>query len=148
MPTWTEVQSEVSRIQFDGFQAYDLVRLKYVADLHQHTGRNVIAYYSGFLSKPDAQADINDKNGVTATQLCRPQSLRERRLKTRLNATPIASRESANNTHFVLLAGDHVSPKDRWRVQPGADPIEKHVVRCSHSGGSLTGDQAQHDIWP
>lgn len=33
--------------------------------LHEHLNRNVIAYYSGFLSKPDISSDINDedKNG-------------------------------------------------------------------------------------
>lgn len=44
----------------------DVVRREYLSKLHAHTGRNVIAYYSGFLSKPGVgQQEINDedKNG-------------------------------------------------------------------------------------
>jgi len=47
-------------------QALDVVRRKYLSELRGYTGRNVIAYYSGWLSKPGvAQTDINDedKNG-------------------------------------------------------------------------------------
>lgn len=46
--------------------ALDAVRRKYLAALHDLTGRNVIAYYSGFLSKPPMPGlDITDedKNG-------------------------------------------------------------------------------------
>ncbi len=46
--------------------AVDTVRRKYLAQLHAKTQRNVIAYYSGFLSKSEHLAlDINDedKNG-------------------------------------------------------------------------------------
>jgi membrane-bound ClpP family serine protease len=44
----------------------DEIRRMYLQALHKNTGRNVIAYYSGFLSKPGlGQMDINDedKNG-------------------------------------------------------------------------------------
>ena len=47
-------------------QALDIVRRKYMVELRNYTGRNVIAYYSGWLSKPGIfQSDINDedKNG-------------------------------------------------------------------------------------
>jgi ClpP class serine protease len=69
MPNWTEVYRE---IQQTGAQyavlsqdALGIVRRKYLANLHQHTGRNVIAYYSGFLSKPQIMSGIQDedKNG-------------------------------------------------------------------------------------
>ncbi|MBI4337385.1 MAG: ATP-dependent Clp protease proteolytic subunit [Chloroflexi bacterium] len=46
--------------------AVDVVRRRYLKQLFEYTGRNVIAYYSGFLSKPGIlQEDINDedKNG-------------------------------------------------------------------------------------
>ncbi|MBM2825075.1 MAG: Serine protease [Dehalococcoidales bacterium] len=46
--------------------AVDIVRRKYLKLLFEYTERNVIAYYSGFLSKPGVlQADISDedKNG-------------------------------------------------------------------------------------
>ena len=63
MPNWGEVLSEINNVK--GFhaaasqQAVDTVRRKYLQSLHQHTGRNVIAYYSGFLSKPDIPSEIN-----------------------------------------------------------------------------------------
>lgn len=70
MPNWGDVLAEVGKEQQDGQgkarKAADAVRHKYLALLHEKTGRNVIAYYSGFLSKPGiAQQDINDedKNG-------------------------------------------------------------------------------------
>jgi ClpP class serine protease len=51
--------------QIAGITAVDIIRRKYLAELHSHTHRNIIAYYSGFLSKPKIQSDINDedKNG-------------------------------------------------------------------------------------
>lgn len=70
MPNWGEVLTHISGIQAQGQNAQrtaiDVVRREYLAQLHQKTKRNVIAYYSGFLSKPGiAQQDINDedKNG-------------------------------------------------------------------------------------
>lgn len=43
----------------------DIVRREWLTKLHEHTGRNVIAYYGGFLSKPDIPSflDDEDKNG-------------------------------------------------------------------------------------
>jgi membrane-bound ClpP family serine protease len=39
------------------------VRRKYIKRLHDHTGRNVIAYYSGFLSKPQVLGlEVNDED--------------------------------------------------------------------------------------
>ncbi|MFO1488337.1 MAG: ATP-dependent Clp protease proteolytic subunit [Verrucomicrobiota bacterium] len=49
---------------------YDIIRRKYLAKLHQTTGRNVIAYYSGWLQKPgNPFLSINDadKNGFMTT---------------------------------------------------------------------------------
>ena len=45
------------------------IRKKYLTQLHHKTGRNIIAYYSGFLSKPNVRSDINDedKNGFMMT---------------------------------------------------------------------------------
>lgn len=45
---------------------FDIVRRKYLAKLNQHTSRNIICYYSGFLSKPKIEGiEVNDddKNG-------------------------------------------------------------------------------------
>lgn len=67
MPNWGQVLQEMQALSRDhGAIAIDLVRRKYLSKLHQHTGRNVIAYYSGFLSKPSVWGmEINDedKNG-------------------------------------------------------------------------------------
>ena len=69
MPNWNDVLKELQNHQAQygsiAAQAFDHVRRGYLQQLHKHTGRNVIAYYSGFLSKHVSQADINDedKNG-------------------------------------------------------------------------------------
>ncbi len=77
MPDWGDVLKEVQttiaqyQMQAQAFgaaahQALDSVRRKYLAELRAYTGRNVITYYSGWLSKPGiSQSDINDedKNG-------------------------------------------------------------------------------------
>jgi len=77
MPDWNDVFREITDFQIQhqkiallnqqiSKQSVDYVRRKYLKELHKHTGRNLIAYYSGFLSKPRAeQLEINDedKNG-------------------------------------------------------------------------------------
>jgi len=67
MPNWGQVLQEMQGLsKTHGPLAIDLVRRKYLSQLNQHTGRNVIAYYSGFLSKPSVWGmEINDedKNG-------------------------------------------------------------------------------------
>lgn len=77
MPNWGDVVQEIANLQaYHQNQAaahqalartaVDTTRRKYLKELHQHTGRNIIAYYSGFLSKPTADnLEINDedKNG-------------------------------------------------------------------------------------
>ncbi len=66
MADWTGILNElqVSGGDFDG------VRRKYLTLLNEHTGRNVIIYYSGWLQKPGPHAlGINDfdKNAFMAT---------------------------------------------------------------------------------
>lgn len=67
MPNWTSVLKEISRYQaLPPESAFDTVRRKYLKKLHLHTGRNVIAYYSGFLSKSKIEGisiTDEDKNG-------------------------------------------------------------------------------------
>lgn len=70
MPNWNEVQQQIAQIQAQaqaqGQNAQNIVRSHFLQLLHQKTGRNIIAYYSGFLSKPGiAGMEINDedKNG-------------------------------------------------------------------------------------
>lgn len=67
MPNWNDVLQEIEQRRQNGEPAaLDVVRREYLRKLYEHSGRNVIAYYSGFLSKPGiAQLEINDedKNG-------------------------------------------------------------------------------------
>jgi Serine dehydrogenase proteinase len=70
MPNWLQVFGEITQHAAvhnnESRAAVDRVRQKYLKELHSARRRNVIAYYSGFLSKPDApSSDINDedKNG-------------------------------------------------------------------------------------
>jgi len=63
MPTWDELLKEHQSYG----STYDIIRRKYLAKLQKVTGRNIIAYYSSFLQKPELvlQSSINDndKNG-------------------------------------------------------------------------------------
>lgn len=67
MPNWNSVLREISVYQAEHNEsAFDTIRRKYLRKLAAHTKRNVIAYYSGFLSKPRIEGiEINDedKNG-------------------------------------------------------------------------------------
>jgi membrane-bound ClpP family serine protease len=74
MPNWHEVFSEIQMAQAQGqaqvMTAQNTVRHRYLQALHARTGRNVIAYYSGWLSKGSVSlSDINDedKNGFMTT---------------------------------------------------------------------------------
>ncbi len=64
MPNWGEVLAEIQGTSIDN--PLDLTRRKYLNIMHRYTGRNVIAYYSGFLQKPsqDTAIDDNDKNAL------------------------------------------------------------------------------------
>lgn len=77
MPNWSDILQEIQTVQLNGQKevaaqqqkiqnAINVVRHGYLKKLHERTGRNVIAYYSGFLSKPGIYgSEINDedKNG-------------------------------------------------------------------------------------
>jgi hypothetical protein len=69
MANWSEVLQQIQALQLKGQQlqasANDIVRHQYLNALHQKTGRNIITYYSGFLSKAVGGTEINDedKNG-------------------------------------------------------------------------------------
>lgn len=64
MPNWGEVLTEIQGTFIDN--PLDLIRHKYLGIMHKYTGRNVIAYYSGFLQKPNQNVSIddNDKNAL------------------------------------------------------------------------------------
>jgi hypothetical protein len=70
MPNWRDVLDDIHGRQGAGAAysqgAVDTVRREYLDQLNKKTGRSVIAYYSGWLSKPGIPAsDISDedKNG-------------------------------------------------------------------------------------
>jgi ClpP class serine protease len=70
MPNWNQVFTEIQQLQVQAQQATNTVRHKYLKALHAHTNRNIITYYSGWLSKPGiALSEINDedKNGFMTT---------------------------------------------------------------------------------
>ena len=62
-----EIQTEQLKGQRIALGAQDSVRRRHLKKLHARTGRNVISYYSGFLSKPnvaDTGITDEDKNGL------------------------------------------------------------------------------------
>lgn len=73
MANWGDVFNEIQLVQnqsqAQALNAQNLVRHKYLKLLHEHTKRNVIAYYSGWLSKRSIDSEINDedKNGFMTT---------------------------------------------------------------------------------
>jgi ClpP class serine protease len=67
MPSWNQVLEEIQRSK--RVDALDDVRRKYLKKLSKATGRNTIAYYSGWLQKPgvgNASITDDDKNGLMA----------------------------------------------------------------------------------
>jgi len=82
MPNWSEVLNQISQFsqqhqaealkhqQLAEFNhAVSAVRQMYLQELHKNTNRNVIAYYSGFLHRPEVRTSITDedKNGFMMT---------------------------------------------------------------------------------
>jgi len=62
MPSWHQILNE---IQQSG-STHDVIRRKYLAELHKKTGRNTVIYYSGWLQKPGlggTEVNDSDKNG-------------------------------------------------------------------------------------
>ena len=56
MPSWGEILNEIQ----SGYSS-DIIRRKYLNELHKHRKRNVICYYSGWLQKPPLyNTSIND----------------------------------------------------------------------------------------
>lgn len=71
MPNWAEVLSEIQEaVQAGNQNPLDTVRRKYISLIEQKTGRNVIAYYSGWLqgkNPVDTMVNDRDKNGLMVT---------------------------------------------------------------------------------
>lgn len=64
MPNWGQVLNEIQGMRVEN--PLDTIRRKYLASMNKYTGRNIIAYYSGFLQKPkeNVSIDDNDKNAL------------------------------------------------------------------------------------
>jgi len=68
VPNWTEISSEIANEPTPAnpnISVVDVVRRRHLASLSSHTGRNIIAYYSGWLNKPGIFATAigdDDKN--------------------------------------------------------------------------------------
>ena len=62
MPNWHEIGDEISKTG----SPFDVIRRKYIKELSDYTGRNVIIYYSGWLQKATNGVEVNDadKNGL------------------------------------------------------------------------------------
>lgn len=82
MANWSEVLHEITQLVQSGNQhALDQVRRRHLTNLYNHTKRNVIAYYSGWLQKGNQAADVaindKDKNAfmVTVHKLDRTKGL-------------------------------------------------------------------------
>lgn len=66
MPNWDTVLKEIAIEQATTtVSPHDVIRRRYLEKLYEYTGRNVIAYYSGFLNKQINGAEVTDedKNG-------------------------------------------------------------------------------------
>ncbi|MCA0428553.1 MAG: S49 family peptidase [Bacteroidetes bacterium] len=64
MPNWKEVLDELqAEVKKGTPNALDLIRRKYLSEINKKTGRNVIAYYSGWLQRGNAiDVIVNDKD--------------------------------------------------------------------------------------
>lgn len=62
MPNWAKVLDEIKRCEAASNPSpVDTIRRKYLRQLHRYTGRNIIAYYSGWLNLGSVLGvDIND----------------------------------------------------------------------------------------
>ncbi|KGV72448.1 serine dehydrogenase ase family protein [Burkholderia pseudomallei MSHR3951] len=64
MPNWSDLAHELQRLG----SSHDILRRRYIDSLSKYTKRNVIAYYSGWLQKPELRHNnaVNDidKNGL------------------------------------------------------------------------------------
>lgn len=69
MPNWNEVLAEIQTAS--AVSAIDKTRRKYLGELSQYTGRHIIAYYSGWLSRANYHSSLSindeDKNAFMAT---------------------------------------------------------------------------------
>lgn len=63
MSNWNEILKEIKGQEISA--PLDIVRRKYIKELYKLTGKNVICYYSGFLSNPNhPDTSINDWESI------------------------------------------------------------------------------------
>jgi ATP-dependent protease ClpP protease subunit len=64
MPNWNQVLEEIQLENTKSPNPLDVVRKRYLQELHKKTGRNTIAYYSGWLQRGGNISDVivNDKD--------------------------------------------------------------------------------------
>lgn len=76
MPDWSEIEKEIiDEIAKEKplKEIFDRIRYKYLKALHENTGRNIIVYYSSWLTRPSlnekgiAGINDNDMNGFMTT---------------------------------------------------------------------------------
>ena len=60
MPTLADIEQQVAANTHSRAQVLDAIRHTGLEELSKYTGRNVIAYYSGWLDRPVGRTDIND----------------------------------------------------------------------------------------
>lgn len=105
MPNWNDILGEVHQAG-----PHDLIRAKYLEKISQHTDRNILVYYSGWLQKPHIQTvdlAINDSD-KTGFMTCSHGLNRERGLDLILH-TPggdVAATESIIDYLHSLYDGD------------------------------------------
>ena len=69
MPHFNSILAEIELVsQNGGNNPFDTVRHRYISALHRHTNRNIICYYSAFLTAPNGASSLSiddmDKNGL------------------------------------------------------------------------------------
>ncbi|MBR0556363.1 ATP-dependent Clp protease proteolytic subunit [Ciceribacter sp. L1K23] len=80
MPNWDTVLKEIAVERAASLPSpHDTIRRRYLEKLFEYTGRNVIAYYSGFLTKTVNGMEVNDED-KKAFMLCINELDREKGL--------------------------------------------------------------------
>ena len=67
MPNWSDLLTELKELG----SPYDVLRRKYIKELHAYTKRNVIVYYSGYLQNQELSmrhaVDDNDEDSLMSS---------------------------------------------------------------------------------
>lgn len=127
MPNWDSVLKEISVEQATStVSPHDVIRRRYLKKLFKHTGRNVIAYYSGFLTKRADGLSVTDedKNGF---MLCVHGLDREKGLDLILH-TP------GGDAHATLSLVDYLRSmfgKDMRAIVPQLAMSAGTMIACS-----------------